>query len=183
MRFTAHGWRWTPASRLAPTLLAMLLIAAVSGCGGNKSAQAPADQQAGNTSSSSTQAVAANVEQQPTMQTPMTRRGGTVHLITLSDRRCIRFEPQWTRVSMGQSITWRSDLKTPITIYVSPGVFRKSNFHVRPGRTVTTGPALASGRYSFWTDPAACREAPRGVLMAGPGVKVQENVYASTGPR
>lgn len=182
MRFSAHGWRWTPARRPASTVLAMVLLAAAAGCGGQKSAQAPADQQAGNASSSTSETVAANLEQSST-PAPMTRRAGTVHVITLSDHRCIRFEPQWTRVRMGQSITWHSDLKTPITIYVSPGVFRRDNFRVRPGATVTTGPALASGRYSFWTEPAACREAPRGVLLAGPGVKVQENYYVSTGPR
>jgi hypothetical protein len=164
-----------------PTLLAMLLLGAVAGCGSHPSAQAPADQQTVNTTPSS-ETVVANL-QPPATLTPMTRPAGTVHLITLTNHRCIRFEPQWTRVRMGQSITWRSDLKTPITIYVSPGVFRRDNFRVRPGATVTTGPALASGRYSFWTEPAACREAPRGILLAGPGVKVQENYYVSTGPR
>ena len=117
------------------------------------------------------------------MRLPASRPTGPIHRITLSDRRCVRFEPQWSSVRVGQSVTWHSDLKSAVRIYVSPGVFAKHSFLVRPGATVTTGPALAVGRFSFWTEPSACRDAPRGVLLAGPGVRVQETFYASTGPR
>ena len=111
---------------------------------------------------------------------PAPGHAGPIHLISLSNKRCIRFEPQWTSVRIGQSLTWHSDLKTPMTIYVSPGVFDRVSFLVRPGATVSTGPARSEGRYSFWTEPAACRDAPRGVLLAGPGVRVQETYYVST---
>lgn len=101
------------------------------------------------------------------------------HRIRLTEDGCIRFEPQWTSVRLGQSIAWHSELKKPITIYVSPGVFSNLSFVVKPGRTVNTGPALASGRYSFWTEPSACQEAPRGVMLSGPGLMVEESFYAS----
>jgi plastocyanin len=170
--------------------LMILLLIAVAGCGSEKAEQASAGsestestQTAQSTDGSSTQAmVAATTPESGTLATRRARKG-TIHRITLTDKRCIRFEPQWTDVRMGQSVTWHSELKSPLTIYVSPGVFSRESYLVRPGATVSTGPALSAGRYSFWTEPSACREAPRGVLMAGPGVRVQETYYASTGPR
>ena len=177
-------------------LLTAFMLTAVVGCGtrqgeqgqaGSQAAgsQAPGSQAAGSQSKvePSAQATLVASVEAPAVQPRATQRAGSVHRITLSGRRCIRFEPQWTNVRMGQSLTWHSDLQTPITIYVSPGVFSKASFRIRPGGTVSTGPALATGRYSFWTEPAACRDAPRGVLLAGPGVRVQETFYASTGPR
>ena len=191
IRFGAHGWLKTPARRRVAALLTFLLLAAVAGCGTRQTEQASVGPQSKGESSaqatkgeSSTQATAVATALDPATHLPRSRRAGSIHLITLSDQRCIRFEPQWTRVRVGQSITWRSELKSPMTIYVSPGVFAKNSFRVRPGATISTGPALAEGRYSFWTEPAACRGVPRGVLLAGPGVKVLETRYAShTGPR
>jgi plastocyanin len=162
-------------------LLTFLLLAAVAGCGTRQAEQASVAPQS--EGESSAQATVVATAQEPATHRPVSRRAGSIHLITLSDKRCIRFEPQWTRVRVGQSITWHSELESPMTIYVSPGVFAKESFLVRPGATISTGPARAAGRYSFWTEPAACRDVPRGVLLAGPGVKVQETFYASTGPR
>jgi plastocyanin len=186
IRFGADGRSDAPARRPVFALLTFLLLAAVAGCGTRQTEQASVGSQSKDESSASAQATVAATAtaQEPAPHLSRHARPGTIHLITLSDKRCIRFEPQWTNVRVGQSITWHSELKTAMTIYVSPGVFGKESFHVRPGATVSTGPARATGRYSFWTDPAACREAPRGVLLAGPGVKVQETRYASTnGPR
>lgn len=192
-RLGSHGSLEAPARRSVVALLTFLLLIAVAGCGSEKTEQAsvdsrstqptPSAQSTQSTDGSSTQAMVAATTQAP--GTHATRRGrtGTVHRITLTDKRCIRFDPQWTDVRMGQSVTWHSELKSPLTIYVSPGVFSKESFLVRPGATISTGPALATGRYSFWTEPSACREAPRGVLLSGPGVRVQETYYASTGPR
>lgn len=193
LRLGTHGRLEAPARRSVIALLSILLLTALAGCGSQKTEQASLDsgsnpsnqstQSAQTTDGSSTQAMAAATTQTP--GTHATRRGrtGTVHRITLTDKRCIRFDPQWTDVRMGQSVTWHSELKSSLTIYVSPGVFSKESFLVRPGATISTGPALATGRYSFWTEPSACREAPRGVLLSGPGVRVQETYYASTGPR
>jgi hypothetical protein len=186
MRFTHgnHGRLSAPSSWTLSAALTFLLVAAA-GCGSHKAEQASVTPSSdGGSTVSAT--VAANTPDAPAQSLTTTQRrgrAGTIHRITLTDKRCIRFDPQWTDVRLGQSVTWHSELKAPLTIYVSPGVFSRDHFLVRPGATVTTGPALASGRYSFWTEPSACRVAPRGVLMAGPGVRVQETFYASTGPR
>jgi hypothetical protein len=188
IRPEAHGRPHAPARGSVFVSLTLLLLIAVAGCGSEKTEQASVGPPAGSAGSppdgdgAAQAALAAADQEQPT---PSMRRGrsGTIHRITLTDKRCIRFEPQWTDVRVGQSVTWHSELKSPLRIYVSPGVFSRESFLVRPGATVTTGPALATGRYSFWTEPSACRDAPRGVLMAGPGVRVQETFYASSGPR
>ena len=182
MGISAHGRLKAAARRPVSALLTFLLLTAVVGCGTRQTEQASVGPQSKGESPAQATVVANAPE--PATHLPRSRRAGSIHLITLSDQRCIRFEPQWTRVRVGQSITWQSELKSPMTIYVSPGVFAKNSFHVRPGATISTGPARAAGRYSFWTEPSACRDSPRGVLLAGPGVKVQETRYAShTGPR
>ena len=167
-----------PARQLVTAWLTLLLLTALAGCGTEHSEQASQSSPSQEDSSGETAVIAANEASIP--HPVASRRSGTVNVITLSNERCIRFEPQWTNVRIGQSITWRSELKSTMTIYVSPGVFARENFRVRPGATVSTGPALAEGRYSFWTEPSACREAPRGVLLAGPGVRVRETFYASS---
>lgn len=177
-----------PARGPASALLAILLLTAVAGCGARQAEQAPVASQAKAESSTpaseqSGQSAMVAAVQGPATHLTVSRAAGPIHRITLSDKRCIRFEPQWTNVRMGQSVTWHSELKAPVRIYVSPGVFARASFLVRPGATVTTGPARSVGRFSFWTEPTACRDCPRGVLLAGPGVRVQETFYASTGPR
>lgn len=182
IRLGAHGRLEAPARRPVSALLTFLLLAAVVGCGARQTEQASVGPQS--EGESSAQATVAATAQEPATHPSGRGRAGLIHRITLSDKRCIRFEPQWMSVRVGESLTWHSDLKSPMTIYVSPGVFAKESFRVRPGATISTGPARAAGRYSFWTEPAACRDAPRGVLLAGPGVRVQETFYASTsGPR
>src|SRR5947207_1029088 len=66
-----------------------------------------------------------------------------------------------------------------VTIYVSPGVFSRNSYVIRPGHTVRTGPVREPGSWAFWTEPTACHEEPRGVLLAGPGVSVEQEFYAS----
>lgn len=178
-----HGWLKAAARGPASALLAGFLLIVVAGCGTQQTAQAPTGSQSEGQSSGQETTVA--TAQEPAAlhratHLPASKPAGLVHRITLSNKRCIEFEPQWTSVRIGQSVTWHSDLKSPITIYVSPGVFSKVSFIVRPGATVSTGPARAVGRFSFWTEPSACRDAPRGVLLSGPGVAVNETFYAST---
>lgn len=178
-----HGQ--TRARGPAPALLTILLVAAVAGCGTQQTAQAPAGSKSEEATGATggTGATVVATAHGTATHAAGSAHAGAIHRITISDRRCIDFEPQWTSLRVGQSVVWRSELKKPVTIYVSPGVFDRISFTVRPGATVSTGPARSVGRYSFWTEPSACRDAPRGVLMAGPGVRVQETYYASTGPR
>ena len=184
----SHGrLRSTARLPVFATMMVLLLVAAA-GCGSSKTDQASvtpsSDGRSTEAGSSGNATVTASTSATQTAAATQRRgRAGTIHRITLTDKRCIRFDPQWTDVRMGQSVTWHSELKAPLTIYVSPGVFKRDHYLVRPGATVSTGPALAAGRYSFWTEPSACRVAPRGVLMAGPGVRVREEFLVSTGPR
>jgi plastocyanin len=96
-------------------------------------------------------------------------RGGHIRLI---QKGCIEFEPQWTAIRVGQSLTWHSRLKRRVTIHVTPGAFGRTAFVVGPGGTVSTGPARGVGAFSMWTKPAACQGTPRGVQGAGPGVAI-----------
>jgi hypothetical protein len=168
----------------AGALLGILLMTAMTGCGTRQADQASTgstsqDQSSSQVASSEPNAVVATADEPVATRRAASRSRGSAHRIILSDRGCVRFDPQWTNVHVGQAITWHSELKEPMRIYVTPGIFSRESFLIRPGATVTTGPALAPGRYSFWTEPNACREAPRGVLLAGPGVRVQETFYAS----
>lgn len=175
--------RMALAPAAACALLTILLMTAMTGCGARQTEQASTGSTSQNATSSevtsSDQQTVVATAQEPGNRLAVSKPRGMTHRILLSDRGCVRFEPQWTNVHVGQAITWHSDLKSAMTIYVTPGIFARDHFLVRPGATVSSGPALAPGRYSFWTEPSACREAPRGVLLAGPGVRVQETFYAS----
>ena len=96
--------------------------------------------------------------------------GGT---IVLTDRGCVEFEPHWATIRVGQSLTWRSQLKKPVTIHVGDGTFDRSEFVVPARGTVRTGPAREAGDHAMWSLPSACQAAPHGVQGAGPGVSVQ----------
>ena len=83
------------------------------------------------------------------------------------------FEPHWSTIRPGQSLTWHSNLKKPITIHVPPGAFERTEYVVRPGGTTRTGPAKEPGDHAIWAMPAACQAAPHGVQGAGPGVTIE----------
>ena len=106
-----------------------------------------------------------------TTQVPMVSGGGT---ITLVDRGCVSFEPHWTTIRVGQSITFHSELKKSVTIHVTPGVFDRDEYVVGPKKYVHTGPAQEPGDHGIWSLPAACQAAPHGVQGAGPGVTVED---------
>jgi plastocyanin len=97
--------------------------------------------------------------------------GGT---ITLVDRGCVSFEPHWTTIRVGQSLTFHSELKKSVTVHVTPGVFDHDEYEVGPKKTVRTGPAQIPGDHGMWSLPAACQAAPHGVQGAGPGVTVED---------
>lgn len=158
------------------TLLTVLLLTVVLGCGTKQTEQTSAPEPK---AKSSTQASAVAPAQEADSQQPSTKQSGSTHRITLTERGCIRFDPQWPEVHVGESVTWHSDLKSPVTIHVASGVFAKESYVVRPGATVNSGPARAAGNHSFWSEPTACHDAPRGALPAGPGVRVQEALSAS----
>jgi len=174
---------------LSAARTALLLV--VAGCGMQHTEQAStgSSNSTGSTNSTGSSSMGGSSAQQAvvtsTHHTPArgtaspSASAGLVHQVTLTDNRCVQFEPQWTTLRVGQSVSWHSELKTPVTIYVSPGVFARESYVVRPGGTVSSGPVLAIGRFSFWTEPSACQQAPHGVLASGPGVKVQEEFYAS----
>jgi plastocyanin len=93
--------------------------------------------------------------------------------VVLTSKGCVEFEPNWTTIRVGQSLSWRSELKTPVTIHVTSGVFDHAQYVVKPGALVHTNPAHSPGSYSIWTEPAACQTAPTGVQGPGPGLKVE----------
>ena len=96
--------------------------------------------------------------------------GGSIDLV---DRGCVSFEPHWTTIRVGQSITWHSKLKKSVTIHVPPGAFERTEYVVPARGTVHTGPAQDLGDHAMWAMPAACQAAPHGVQGAGPGVTVE----------
>jgi hypothetical protein len=96
----------------------------------------------------------------------------TSHVL-LTSKGCVQFQPDWTSVRMGESLTWKSDLKSQVVIHVSPGAFDRTRFVVRAGATVSTGPARSTGSFSIWTEPAACQVVPHGVQGPGPGLTVE----------
>jgi hypothetical protein len=66
-----------------------------------------------------------------------------------------------------------SELKSPVTIHVSPGAFDKTEYLVRPGAIMSTALARVAGSYSMWSEPAACQGEPLGARGTGPGVTVE----------
>lgn len=96
--------------------------------------------------------------------------GGHIRLV---DRGCVSFEPHWTTIRLGQSLTFQSELKKSITIHLPPGAFDRDEYVVPARKTVRTGPAQDAGDHGMWSMPAACQAAPHGVQGAGPGVTVE----------
>jgi plastocyanin len=153
-----------------PVLAAALLVVGAMGCGaqrGERTSESSAS--GGGGAKTATTATTAGGTHQET--TPIVR----ANRVVLSDRECVHFEPHWTTLRVGQSLTWHSDLKKPVTIHVPAGAFQRTEFVVRPGGTVTTGPCRSPGSYSVWTEPAACRDIPRGAQGPSPGLTVEGN--------
>lgn len=152
-------------------LMAVVLLAAA-GCsskhGSGKSAATPhaAD-------SSATAGAGAQKNARPEAARHEELPAATSSHVVLTDHGCVQFEPRWSGVRVGQSLTFTSRLKTSVTVHVSPGAFEKAEVVIRPGATVSTGPARTPGSYSMWSEPAACQGAPLGAHGTGPGVAVE----------
>ena len=102
-----------------------------------------------------------------------TRTSTQSNRVRLTQHGCIEFEPHWTTIRVGQSLTWHSELKVPVTIHVPAGAFDRMEYVVRAGQTVSTGPARSRGTYPMWSAPGACQGIARGVQGSGPGVTVE----------
>lgn len=104
-------------------------------------------------------------------KTAATPAAGPNH-VRLIQHGCVQFEPQWASIEVGQTLTWHSELAVPVTIHVTAGAFSETEFIVRAGQSLTTGPARAPGAYAIHTEPTACQGAPLGPRGSTPGVTV-----------
>ena len=152
-------------TRALPIALTSLLLVAVMGCGSGKK---PADAARNDASKPGAGSGAASATKEPKAADAATVRGS--NLVRLTSKGCVQCEPQWTTIRLGQTVSWRSELKGPVTVHVARGVFERTEFVVRPGQTASSGPSRSVGSYPIWTEPAACQGFPRGPLGAGPGL-------------
>jgi len=162
--------------RAAQLVVTALLLVAVFGCGKHRDEHKPASTERSGDSTAAAGARVTGGTQTGASHQSASHQGakstGPANVVRLTQKGCVAFEPHWTSLGVGQSLTWHSDLKSPVTIHVSPGAFDKTEYVVRAGGSVTTGPARSPGSYSISTEPAACQSAPRGVRGSGPGVTV-----------
>jgi len=170
-----------PAERISadhgPALwvLAALLLIAVAGCETRRAEQKSAGGARGGDSVATTGADAkpgARGDETSAAGEKASTAGRTLR-VRLTENGCIQFEPTWATLGVGQSLTWHSELTTPVTLHVSAGAFDKRDYVLRAGQSVTSGPARSPGSYAIWTEPAACQGAPLGVRGSGPGVTVE----------
>jgi plastocyanin len=166
---------------LLGTLVTLFVFASIScGSGGSQStanhSETSADS-AGTTAGSGDAQTTPSDQGQAATTTPAADQAatpaaepGVVHLV---DKGCVQFEPHWVTIAPGQTVTWVSDLKAPVTVHVDAGAFNKTSFVVAPGARVTSGPAGSAKDYKVWTDPNACQGAPLGARGSGPGIAVQ----------
>lgn len=149
--------------------LTLLLSLATAGCSSHKAENKPAAAE-GTTRAKTATTSPASESRQPAAEARPANVAGHVRL---SSKGCVEFDPHWTSIMVGQAMSWRSELKSTVVIHVSHGAFDKTDYVVRPGATVSTGPARGTGTYSIWTEPMACQEVPRGVQSSGPGITVK----------
>jgi plastocyanin len=160
--------------------IAILLLIAAAGCASKHGKQkATAAQPGADSSAAKTMATSAGGKSGTASKSSATHHeaaaAGPSNHVRLVQHSCIQFEPQWCDIQLGQPLVWTSELKTPVTIHVSGSAFDKAEYVVRPGATLSTGPARAAGSYSIWSEPAACQGAPLGARGSGPGVTVESS--------
>lgn len=173
----AHGRPMLRAALLA-ALMALLFIPA-SGCGNKRQeSKAAATKRGPDTLSTATSGARrstksdARVSEKVVAQNEA-RPSAQSNRVRLTQRGCVEFEPRWAKIRVGQSLSWHSELKVSVTLHVPTGAFDRMEYVVRPGQTVSTGPARSPGSYPVWTAPAACQGIARGVQGSGPGVTVE----------
>lgn len=154
--------------RFLLSVLTMGLLVTSLGCARKGGEQTAAEKPAKSEAAKST--TASKVEARP----KATETVASTDHVRLIDNKCVQFEPHWTSISIGHSLTWTSELKAPVTIHVAAGAFDRTEFVVRPGASFTTGPALKAGMFTMWSEPAACQEISRGAQGTGPGVTIKE---------
>jgi plastocyanin len=172
-------------ARHIETVLLSLMLVASAGCSSRSGESTTGGSQSSPDSGATASATAKSGEQQhpatpasksteahPNAQSKAEPVAQAGH-VRLLQKACVQFEPQWISIGVGKSLTWDSELKAPVTIHVTAGAFSKTEFVVRPGASVNSGPARAAGDYAIWTEPAACQGAPRGARGSGPGVTVE----------
>lgn len=135
-----------------------------------KTAQKPAAKAAPKSAQKPAEKSAEKPAEKPAKPVAAVSGGGHIRLI---DRGCVSFEPHWTTIRVGQSLTWHSELKKAVTIHVPPGAFERTEYVVPARGSAHTGPAQDPGDHGMWAMPAACQAAPHGVLGAGPGVTIE----------
>jgi plastocyanin len=156
-------------------LLMALLLAAGSGCGGRRHESKSAATRRGS-DTTSTAGAARKSAKSGASEAAAPRESksvGPANHVRLIQRGCVEFEPHWTTIRVGQPLTWHSDLKVSVTLHVPAGAFDRTEYVLRPGQNLSTGPARNRGTYPIWTDPAACQGIARGVQGSGPGVTVE----------
>jgi hypothetical protein len=168
-------------SRTALAVLLTIGVASLAGCSKTApSGKTAAESKGGSGSEPSTKVPASNntgpsgkKETSPSAtRGPATERAAGKNVVQLTDRTCVYFEPRWASIRVGESVTWHSGLKSPVTLHVASGAFEHTEFKISPGGTVSSGPARAAGSFSIWCDPAACQVSPHGIEGSGPGVVV-----------
>jgi len=157
--------------RSALQLGMVVLLIAAAGCATKRVKEKSAGTQHG-ADSSATASAGVKHEAKASTSGHVVAQAGPTNRVRLTGHGCIRFEPQWSDIAVGQPLVLYSELKSSVTVYVSPGAFAKVQFVVRPGANVSTGPAHASGSFSMWSEPAACQGPPLGARGSGPGVTV-----------
>src|SRR5262249_30406127 len=154
------------------SVLTLFLFVSAPGCGSRHDESKPSTQEQAVDKAPATTATHESHPAASAAPRTKAKEGGPTTRVLLTAKGCVEFEPHWTSIQPGQSLTWRSQLKSLVTIHVSPGAFDKTEYVVRPGATVSTGAARGAGSYSIWTEPAACQTAPEGVHGSGPGLTV-----------
>lgn len=160
---------WATAARRTPrsaaAVVAACLLLAALGCGADRGERTSAGKAPGGNGGGSSETGATTARE--------TRPAPGSNRVVLTDKMCVNFAPHWTTIRVGQSLTWVSELKRPVTIHVPTGAFDRTEFTVRAGGSVTSGPARQAGSYPMTTDPSACRGIPRGTEGPAPGVTIE----------
>lgn len=164
-----RGARHRSARQPVLVALATVVLVLASGCG-NPGSEPPSA--GGSSGKPAAPATASRGTPSKTAAGKAATPAGTSSRVRLTYSGCVQFDPVWANIRVGQSLSWTSALPNPVTLRVSAGAFDKSEYVIRPGATVTTGPARAAGWYTVSSTPAACQGAPRGVRGSGPGVTV-----------